>query len=37
MICKAEKHIEICKTILNKPKSPPSAEWQRFSNLQKIE
>ena len=33
----AEKHIEICKTILNKPKPPPSVGSQRFPNLRKIE
>ena len=30
----AEKHIDICKKILNKPKPPPSMTTNRFPNIQ---
>jgi zinc-finger of a C2HC-type len=32
-----DKHIEICKNILNKPKPPPSVISQRFPNIKKME
>lgn len=33
----AEKHIDICKNILNKPKPPPSIASQKFPSLKKLE